>query len=114
MAKRKLSVFIDESGDLGEYNEVTEFYVISFVFHDQSNDISNQVEKLTNSVKEYSTDAFAIHTEPLIRREEIYTDMLPEDRRNIFTKLFFFSMATNINSKHLFLAKNISKILMFF
>lgn len=36
MAKRKLSVFIDESGDLGEYNEVTEFYVISFVFHDQS------------------------------------------------------------------------------
>ena len=51
MAKRKLSVFIDESGDLGEYNEVTEFYVISFVFHDQSNDISNQIEKLTNSMK---------------------------------------------------------------
>ena len=99
MAKRKLSVFIDESGDLGEYNEVTEFYVISFVFHDQSNDISNQIEKLTNSMKEYSTEAFAIHTEPLIRREEIYTDMLPEDRRNIFTKLFFFSMATNIRFK---------------
>ena len=34
-----------------------------------------------------------------IRREEMYTDMLPEDRRNIFTKLFFFSMATNIRFK---------------
>lgn len=90
MTKRKLSVFIDESGDLGGYNEVTEFYVISFVFHDQNNDISGQIEKLTNSMKQYSNEPFAIHTEPLIRREEMYEEMLPEDRRNIFTKLFFF------------------------
>lgn len=99
MTKRKLSVFIDESGDFGEYNEVTEFYVISFVFHDQNNDISGQIEKLTNSVRQYSAEPFAIHTEPLIRREEMYIDMLPEDRRNIFAKLFFFSKITNVQHK---------------
>lgn len=43
-------------------------------------------------MKEYSTEAFAIHTEPLIRREEMYTDMLSEDKRSIFTKLFFLPL----------------------
>lgn len=99
MEKRRLSVFIDESGDLGEYNEVTEFYIVSFVFHDQSNDISGHIEKLNNAVKQYSSMPFAIHTEPLIRREEIYKDMSLADRRNIFTKLFFFSIAANIRFK---------------
>ena len=99
MEKRKLSVFIDESGDLGEYNEVTEFYVLSFVFHDQSNEIKGQIEKLTNSMKQYSKLPFAIHTEPLIRREEMYLDLTPKERRNIFTKLFFFSLSIDISYK---------------
>ena len=114
MAKRKLSVFIDESGDLGEYNEVTEFYIISFVFHDQSNDISGQIEKLNNSMKQYLDEPFAIHTEPLIRREEMYIDMLPEDRRNILTKLFFFSIATNIQFKTFVFSKKHLKTLMLY
>lgn len=83
MTKRKLSVFIDESGDLGEYNEVTDFYVISFVFHDQNNDISGQIEKLTNSMKQYSDEPFAIHTEPLIRREEMYQSYKITRKRRI-------------------------------
>lgn len=99
MEKRVLSIFIDESGDLGVYNEVTEFYVISFVFHDQSNSINGQVEKLSNSMKIYSSEAFAIHTEPLIRREEIYRDMPPKIRRDIFTKLYFFSLSANVSFK---------------
>ena len=99
MKKRQLNIFIDESGDLGEYNDVTEFYVISFVFHEQENDISGQIEKLSHSMKQYSNEPFAIHTEPLIRREEMYEEMLPVDRRNIFTRLFFFTIATNIQFK---------------
>ena len=109
MDKKRLSVFIDESGDLGEYNEVTEFYVISFVFHDQNNDISGQIEKLSNSMKQYSQEPFAIHTEPLIRREKMYSEMLPKDRRNIFSKLFFFSIATNIEYKTFVFSKKYFK-----
>ena len=99
MKKRRLSIFIDESGDLGPYNGVTEHYLLSFVFHDQKNDLSGQIEKLDNSLLIYSKDSFAIHTAPLIRREEMYQGMLPKDRRNIFTKLFFFSLNANINYK---------------
>ena len=109
MKKRKLGVFIDESGDLGEYNEITEFYVISFVFHDQSNDISGQIERLNNSLKQYSIDQFAIHTEPLIRREEVYENMNPKDRRNIFTKLFFFSMSSSVMHKTFVFSKKFFK-----
>lgn len=99
MKRRRLSIFIDESGDLGKYNKVTEFYVLSFVFHDQKNDISNQIEKLNNSLTKYSKQSFAIHSEPLIRREEMYKEMFPMERREIFTKLFFFSMNTGITFK---------------
>lgn len=96
MKKKRLSVFIDESGDLGEYNKVTEFYVVSFVFHDQSNNISGQIGKLDNALKKFSNKPFAIHTQPLIRREEMFKDMSAEERRTLFTKLFFFTESTNI------------------
>ncbi|MBO4667693.1 MAG: hypothetical protein J5666_06200, partial [Bacilli bacterium] len=99
MNKRTLSIFIDESGDLGNYNTVTEYYILSFVFHDQRNDLSGHIDRLNNSLFVYSKDPFAIHTAPLIRREEMYQGMLPKDRRNIFTKLFFFSLNANINYK---------------
>ena len=96
MTKRRLNVFIDESGDLGNYNSVTEFYVLSFVFHDQKNDIKGHIERLNQSLREHSKMDFAIHTEPLIRREEMYSDMTPTERRSIFTKLFFFTIGVNI------------------
>lgn len=99
MKKKKMSVFIDESGDLGNYDAVTEFYILCFVFHDQKDDIAGQVLKLNQSLKQCSETIFAIHTEPLIRKEEIYENMSPQDRRNILTKLFFFSKSCPIKFK---------------
>lgn len=99
MKKRRLSVFIDESGDLGEYNKVTEFYVVSFVFHDQNNSINGQIEKLDNALTKIVGSSFAIHTEPLVRREEMFENMNPDERRTLFTKLFFFTTSCTISYK---------------
>ena len=33
---KELSVFIDESGDFGEYDDQAPYYIITMVFHDQS------------------------------------------------------------------------------
>lgn len=96
---KQLSIFIDESGDFGEYNGVTEFYAISFVFHNQDDNISSLVKKLDNSLINVSTNKFAIHTMPLIRREEMYVNMLPNDRRAILRKLFFFTKSAPIKYK---------------
>lgn len=35
----ELSIFIDESGDFGEYDYHSPYYIITMVFHDQQEDI---------------------------------------------------------------------------
>ena len=102
---KQLSIFIDESGDFGEYNGITEYYVISFVFHNQTEDISGMVERLDNSLKDVSDKKFAIHTMPLIRREEMYIDMSPNERRAILRKLFFFAKSAPISFKTFIFSK---------
>ena len=106
---KELSIFIDESGDFGDYNGLTEFYVISFVFHDQLEDISGLVEKLDNSLKNVSNKKFAIHTMPLIRKEEMYDSMLPNERRAILRKLFFFTKSAPITFKTFIFSKKCFK-----
>ena len=40
MAKRTLSIFVDESGRFQYPDELSRFYILSLVFHDQANDLS--------------------------------------------------------------------------
>ena len=49
---KELSVFIDESGDFGETRDTRDYYLVTFVFHDQDEDISENTRRLENSVKE--------------------------------------------------------------
>ena len=43
---KELSVFIDESGDFGEYASHSPYYIITMVFHDQSIPITEAVHRL--------------------------------------------------------------------
>lgn len=36
---RELSIFVDESGDFGEYEKHSPFYIITMLLHDQNADI---------------------------------------------------------------------------
>ena len=40
-----------------------------------------------------------VHTSPLIRKEEVYCNLSPNERRAIFTKLFFFAKSAPIKYK---------------
>ena len=40
---KELSIFVDESGDFGEYDYRSPFYIVSMVFHDQSIDIKGDL-----------------------------------------------------------------------
>ena len=43
---KELSIFVDESGDFGDFGEYAQhapYYIITMVFHDQSNDISQNI-----------------------------------------------------------------------
>lgn len=97
--KQNISIFVDESEDLGLKDKGKTYYIITLVFHEQENDISNELNKLDKALAELKCPQGAVHTEPLIRREAPYEAFTPNERRAIFTKLFFFAKNCNISYK---------------
>lgn len=96
----QLSIFVDESGDFGEYSTHSPYYIITMIFHDQNKDIQQNINHLNESLENMGLGKdFAIHTEPIIRREEIYENMSPNERRAILSKLFYFVMKSDISYK---------------
>ena len=99
---RTLSCFIDESGDFGDYDSHCQYYIVSFVLHDQSISIDYQLNGIERYLTNLGFPHHAIHAGPLIRRESDYKDMLMEDRKKLFNLLFNFSRKIPI---HFFCAK---------
>ena len=62
LCMRELSIFIDESGDFGPYEAHSPFYLLSLVFHDQSRDITDSLDKIHDALEERGLPAYhAIH-----------------------------------------------------
>jgi len=83
---KHLSVFIDESGDFGKYECHSPYYIVTLIFHDQSNKLSCSVD----------VPSHFVHTGPLIRRELQYKNWLISERVKIFKSLFKFINTSNI------------------
>ena len=86
-------------GDFGEFEKHSPYYIVTAVFHNQSNDISPELKKLNNALKNLGYMNPIIHTRPLIRREDDYCEMSPNERRSILTKLFYFTVRCDIKYK---------------
>jgi hypothetical protein len=93
---RELSVFIDESGDFGEYDYRSPFYIITMVFHDQDKSIQAAVDKLDQELSYLNLENLCIHTGPIIRKEESYNNMDVQERRRIFNKMIAFIRQVDI------------------
>ncbi len=106
MAKN-LSVFIDESGDFGEFDPHSPFYIVSMVLHDQSEDISDYLSNFCHHISELGFSNHAIHTAPLIRKDvSEYENLSREERRKLFNSLFHLARRLPIR----FLSVTVSKI----
>lgn len=88
---KRLSVFIDESGDFGPYRPHAPFYLVTMILHNQEVDISENIRALEQHLKNLNYGYPAVHIGPIIRREEIYKTMLMEERKSIFHALFNFA-----------------------
>ena len=86
----ELSIFIDESGDFGEVKERPAYYLVTLVFHNQADNIDEQVKKLEGSVKASGFDLEYIHTGPVIRREDIFRGYSIDERRKLLYKMLNF------------------------
>lgn len=85
----ELSIFVDESGDFGRVDNSSPYYLVTFVFHDQSDDISKELDKLNKELKENDCPEY-IHTGPIIRRETPYHNMTIDERRSLLYKMRMF------------------------
>lgn len=95
---RELSIFVDESGDFGPPQKHAPFYILSLVFHDQSDDIRPRLATIHHALTARGlTAAHAIHTGPLVRREGDYTWMGLPERRSLFRVLFDFARVCEIS-----------------
>ncbi len=106
---RELSIFIDESGDFGDYQEHCPFYIISFIFHNQECSITEQVEKLDQFLEYNNLKRHNIHTAPLIRKEKSYKDTDISLRSKLFRQLFNFVRSVDISYKTIVVDKRTYK-----
>ncbi len=89
-----LGIFIDESGDIGSNSD---FYIVTLVFHDQSNQIDSQIQGFESELAHLGLSSQSIvHAGPIVRREEAYKDMSLTMRRKIFFKMFSFMRLCNL------------------
>ena len=105
MPLNELSIFIDESGDFGEYNYHSPYYIIIMVFHNQSNDITVPLEKLNLNLSNIGYSNHCVHTGPIIRRENEYEFESIENRRRIFNFMITFIKHIDIRYKCFFIEK---------
>lgn len=101
----ELSVFVDESGDFGSYDFHSPYYIIDFVFHDQSIDISDQIQRFDNWINDSGHGKLFLHAGPIIRREEDFSAMNVSERRKILAHLAALVRVLNIKHKAFYVKK---------
>jgi hypothetical protein len=90
----ELSIFTDETGDGGTNSS---YYIVTLVFHDQTKDISPQIERLTTELDNIGFPlGTAVHTYPIIRKEDEYANLPLKLRRKVIDKLVTFSRRCDI------------------
>lgn len=93
--KRRINIFIDESGDFGFVDGSSELYGVSFTIHESDDSISNDLEYLNNRLKKAKYDGM-IHLADLVAKRGDYTHFNLEQRKNIFWSIFYFSKRVKV------------------
>ena len=102
---KELSIFVDESGDFGEYDYHAPFYIISMVLHNQSVDISDDLKILENELSNIGWAKHSVHAGPVIRSEEEYRGYDLKERQKIIMKMMSFVRCLDINFKSIYIEK---------
>ena len=89
--EKVLSVFVDESGDTGDSGQTSKYYIVSFLFHNQSDDISDAINKLKSKLP--------YHVGPIIRKEEPYESLGVKERSKMLRELLVLSTILPIKTK---------------
>ena len=102
---KELSIFIDESGDFGEYDFHSPYYIIAMVMHDQAYDITGELNKLEKELQYIGYPNHCVHAGPIIRQEQEYRFETIEIRQKIMKKMMSFLRQTDIRYRTIHIEK---------
>lgn len=80
-------------------------YIITMVFHDQNSSIEPALLRLEKELSYLRLSNHCIHTGPIIRKEENYSNMDIKERRQIFNKMVAFVRQVDIRFKCFYIEK---------
>ena len=93
--KRRLNIFIDESGDFGFAEGASELYGVSFTIHESDDSIIDDLEYLNNRLKNAKYNGM-IHLADLVAKRGEYANFTLDQRRSIFWSIFYFSKRVKV------------------
>lgn len=102
---KELSIFVDESGDFGEFDPRAPFYILSLVIHDQRISISDDLSLLESEMRNIGWPNHCVHAGPIIRAEHEYKEISLYERQQIIRRLMTFTRKLEIRYKALFVEK---------
>ncbi len=102
---KELSIFIDESGDFGEYNRISPYYIVTMVLHDQNNSIDNCLDSLEQELSYLGYPNHCLHAGPIIRMEAEFKNESIIIRRKLLMKLMGFIRKIKIKHKSFYIEK---------
>ena len=89
--EKKISVFVDESGRFLHPDDVSRFYIVGLVLHDQRVNVAELVRHLDDDWVRMGLSDFCFHAGPLIRKEKGYLYFPREKRTAIFSRMLTFA-----------------------
>ena len=102
---KELSIFVDESGDFGDYDYHAPFYIIAMVFHDQAIDISTDLQILERELSNIGLESHCVHAGPVIRSEHEYKEFSIKERQHILKRLITFIRKLDLRVQTVYIEK---------
>lgn len=100
-----LSIHVDESGNTNLKDVTNPYYCFTFIFHNQDDDITEALHILDEKVKSVSSRIPFIHAAPLIRNDEPFDVLTPDERKFLFYSLYNFCNNIKFTHKSFFFDK---------
>ena len=101
---KRLNIFVDETGEFGYGKGSSELYGVSFTFHEQDDDITNELNKLNNKLCKIGYTEM-IHMADLIMRRGDYKHFEIDMRKSIFNSIYQFSRRIPVKYKTIIIDK---------
>ena len=88
MRKSSISLFCDESGNVGKSSK---YYLVTLVLHDQADDISTALSKYESVLRQAGLPDIPFHMTPLLRAHDEYGNLGIQTRKRMLSKFSIFA-----------------------